>query len=80
MSDISEQHEAEYYGELGRLQGEVQRLRAALEKIANVSQFNRPGGPIVMSEHYEAAWLDCVETAKEALRGNEESKGERRAG
>lgn len=43
------------------------RLREALEKILKVSQFGRDGGPIVTSEHYEGAWLDCVDIAEEAL-------------
>jgi hypothetical protein len=43
------------------------KAREALEKISKVSQFDQPGGPIVMSEHYEGAWLDCLEIAKAAL-------------
>jgi hypothetical protein len=46
---------------------EISALRLALQKITEVSQFGRDGGPIVMSEHYEAAWLDCVEIARKAL-------------
>lgn len=44
------------------------KYREALEKITQVSQFGRDGGPIVSSEHYEACWLDCDEIAKEALK------------
>jgi hypothetical protein len=45
---------------------ENDRLRAALEKIANV-ELNPELGQIVDSMHYEAAWLECAGIAREAL-------------
>lgn len=49
------------------LQSLLTRYKGALERITEVSQFGRDGGPVVQSEHYEGAWLDCVEIAKDAL-------------
>jgi hypothetical protein len=49
------------------LEAKLEIAREALRNVTQVSQFNRPGGVIVQSEHYEAAWLDCVDIAKDAL-------------
>lgn len=48
-------------------ESKAEKMAEALRKIPQVSQFGRENGPLVSSEHYEAAWLDCVEIAKEAL-------------
>lgn len=61
------------YAELWELAG---RMAVALERIAIVSQFGRDGGPIVSSEHYEGAWLDCTEIAKDTLAAFRAAKGE----
>lgn len=47
---------------------ENKRYREALEKISKVDlKYDPLIGQIVGSEHYEAAWLDCCEIAKDAL-------------
>ena len=50
---------------------EIKRLRAALERIIDVSPqlFIKEHGQIVTSEHYEGCWLECSEIADKALRG-----------
>ena len=59
-----------------QLQARVEAYERALVKITEVSQFDRDGGAVVTSEHYEAAWLDCSEIAQEVL--NRTHKGESR--
>jgi len=46
----------------------IELQQEALEKIKKVSQFDREGGAIVMSEHYESAWLDCVEISQRTIK------------
>lgn len=69
MDDISELKEklALQSEELKAAQEEARALRDALIKILKVSQFGRPGSIIVESKDYEAAWLDCIDIAREAL-------------
>lgn len=50
------------------LESENERLRGALEEIVTV-KLDPELGQIVGSEHYEGAWLDCVEIARAALEG-----------
>lgn len=52
---------------LSQQEERIEVLQKALRKITTVSQFGRDGGPIVTSEHYEGAWLDCVDIAVKAL-------------
>jgi hypothetical protein len=51
---------------LRQVEKELDRYREALEKIA-AGRLNPDLGQIVGSEHYEGAWLDGVEMAREAL-------------
>lgn len=51
------------------LEEKIERYREALEKITQIGLRGRTKESIelVGSEHYEAAWLDCVDVAKSAL-------------
>lgn len=51
---------------MGAILAERKRLREALTKV-NKQGLDRALGQIVGSEHYEKAWLDCVEEAGKAL-------------
>lgn len=54
--------------ELQFLKAQNQKMKEALEKISNVTQFDHPQNQIIGSEEYEGAWLDCLGIAKEALK------------
>lgn len=69
---------AQAKAEITRLQKELleefsttRRYQEALEKIAAV-QLDAECGILVHSIHYEKAWLDCMEIAKQALQNDEE--------
>jgi hypothetical protein len=74
MKDPEQMTKHELVQTIYKLSGINGELLEALEKITQVSQFGRDGGPIVMSEHYEAAWLDCSEIAEQALAKYKELK------
>ena len=74
MKDPEQMSKHELVQTIYKLSGINGELLEALEKITQVSQFGRDGGPYVLLEHYEAAWLDCLYIAKQSLAKYKEIK------